>query len=148
MKLYSQHGALILESESLVKLAGFLSGGKSGAKSAKASAFFPFILVRKRQYATSVFINHERIHLRQQIETLVIGAWLIQLIEDIYSRLFLKLKFPDYYFYRSGEQEAYRNQHDLNYLKNRQWFSQFKYIFNKQQFEFIKDNPPEVRVKN
>jgi hypothetical protein len=48
MKLYRKYGALIIESEILVKSAGFLSGGNKGARDAKATAFIPFVFVRNK----------------------------------------------------------------------------------------------------
>jgi hypothetical protein len=146
MKFYRKYGALIIESEILVKTAGFLSAGNKGARDAKAAAFIPFVFVRKEEYATLIFINHERIHFRQQIETLIIGSWILHIIEDIYSRLFLKLKSPECYLYRAVEQEAYRNQHDMNYLKNRKWFSLFKYVTDKRQLTFVEGSAPEITI--
>jgi hypothetical protein len=102
--------------------------------------------VRAEEYATLIFINHERIHFRQQLETLFIGSWILHLIEDLYSRLFLKLKANDYYLYRAVEQEAYRNQHDMDYLKNRKLFSLFRYVRDKRQLTFVAGKAPEVTV--
>ncbi len=146
MKFYRKHNALIIESALLVKSAGFLTAGNKGAKDAKAAAFIPFVFVRAEEFATPIFINHERIHFRQQIETLIFGCWILHICEDIYSRLFLKIKSPDYYLYRAIEQEAYRNQHDMDYLKNRKWFSLFKYITDKRKITFLENRPPEVMV--
>lgn len=146
MKFHRRHRALIVESETLVKLAGLVAIGKSGLHSAKAAAFFPFVFVRKAEYATPIFVNHERIHFRQQLETLFVGVWLITIFEDVYSRLFLKLSAPDYYLYRAVEQEAYRNQTDLNYLDDRKWFSFLRYFKNKQKLTFVEGKSPEVLV--
>lgn len=146
MKIYRRHHSLIVQSKTLIKVAGFISAGKYGAREAKASAFFPFIFVRAEEYATPLFVNHERIHFRQQLEMLFIGSWVLQLIEDIYSRVFLKMKSPEYYLYRSVEQEAYRNQHNLSYLDTRPWFSTFLYINDKRTITFIPDKAPEVII--
>jgi len=146
MKIYKRHGALIIESEWIVRSSGFLMAGKKGFNDAKAAAFVPFIFVRDEKYTTPIFINHERIHFKQQLETLIIGSWILHLIEDLYSRLFLKLKEPDYYLYRAVEQEAYRNQHNMEYLKNRKWFTLFKYIRDKREITFVKDRAPEVII--
>ena len=137
---------MVCESEFLVKIAGFLSMGRKGARSAKAAAFFPFVFVRAEKYATPMFLNHENIHFRQQLETLFIGALLLQIVEDVYSRLFLRLKAPEYYLYRAMEQEAYRNQHDFSYLQNRRLFSLFKYFKDKRQLNFVPGSEPEVII--
>ena len=146
MRIYRKHHTFIVESETLIKVAGFVSVGRYGAKNAKASAFFPFIFVKSEEYATPLFINHERIHFRQQLETFFIGSWLLHLFEDVYSRVFLKMKYPEYCLYRAVEQEAYRNQHNLSYLDTRPWFSTFSYIKDKRTITFIPDKPPEVVV--
>jgi len=77
MKFYRRHGASIVESEALIKFVGYLSAGVTGSKETKAGAFFPFVFVREERYATPIFINHERIHFRQQLETLFIGSWIL-----------------------------------------------------------------------
>ena len=111
-----------------------------------ASAKLLFIFLRSEEYATPVFINHERIHFQQQLETLYIGSWLLQFFEDIYSRVFLKMKYPEYYLFRAVEQEAYRNHHNLSYLRTRPWFGIFLYIKDKRTLTFIPDKAPEVIV--
>ncbi len=146
MKLYRKHGAIIVESPILVGVAGFLSLGKKGYRDAKAAAFFPFVFVKSWEYAAPVFVNHERIHFRQQMETLFIGMYFIQIYEDLYSRLFLKLKAPEYYLYRAHEQEAYLNQANLNYLKTRKIFSLFKHTKQKQRIRFIEGQNPLVEI--
>ena len=146
MKIYRKHGALVVESEWIVKLSGLSMAGKKGLKDAKAAAFVPFVFVRSEEYATPIFINHERIHFKQQLETLIIGSWILHIFEDLYSRLYLKLKGPDYYLYRAVEQEAYRNQHNMEYLKNRKLFSVFKYVSNKRKLSFVEDKAPEVVI--
>lgn len=146
MKIYRKHGAWILQSESLVKFFGFLAVGRHGAKKAKGAAIFPFVVLRKSEYAKPLIINHEKIHFRQQLETLFIGAFLLGLFEGLYARYVLRLKAPDYYLYRAAEQEAYRNQHNIDYLKNRKWFSLFKYIKDKKKMQFVKGREPEVIV--
>ncbi|MEZ4103937.1 MAG: hypothetical protein R3B60_01490 [Candidatus Paceibacterota bacterium] len=133
-------------SENLVRLAGFVSFGDEGSKKAKAAAFFPFIFVKSEKYITPVFINHEKIHFRQQLETLFLGIFILNVIEDIYSMLFLKLQGQDRYLYRASEQEAYRNQLNLKYLEKRKIFSLFKFIKDKRKLQFIEGRLPEVIV--
>jgi len=77
---------------------------------------------------------------------LFIGSWLLTLAEDFYSRIFLKLRTPEYYLYRTIEQEAYRNQHGMDYIKNRKVFSVFRYIRDKQKLTFVDGRAPEVTV--
>ncbi len=91
-------------------------------------ALFPFILIRNSEdKKNKILINHEKIHLRQQIEMLVIFFYLFYIIE-YYYRLF-KLKNAFHAYQRiSFEREAYANEHDLNYLKKRKFWSFRKYL--------------------
>ena len=122
---------MIIISRRLVTLLGWFRGH---SKSAIAVTVFPFIIVRSQEELFPWLLVHERIHIRQQIELLLIGALLLFVVETIYARCVLGLSKRESYLYFSLEQEAYRNQHDPNYLKNRKPFSVFYYIYNKRKF--------------
>ncbi len=91
-------------------------------------SFFPFIFLKyQKDKDNSVLINHEKIHLRQQIEMLVIPFYLWYGIE--YSARIIQYKNrKTAYRNISFEKEAYQNENNLNYLKNRNFWSFFKYI--------------------
>lgn len=146
MKIYIIDKTLIIESQRLIRIMGFLSAGKYGAKHSKAAALFPFVFVQNKKYATPIFINHERIHFRQQIELLFVGVLLLNLIEDFYAKFFLKLKASDSYLYRATEQEAYINQHNSEYLERRSLYSVFSYVKKKRKITFIDNRAPEVVI--
>ncbi|MRJ07587.1 hypothetical protein EDL99_01625 [Ornithobacterium rhinotracheale] len=98
------------------------------AKNVRAMAVFPFILVRERALrGNATLINHERIHLRQQAELLVIFFYLWYFAEYLYH--YTKLR-DSYRAYRriSFEREAYANEHDFLYLKNRNLWGFWKYL--------------------
>ncbi len=146
MKFYRLHKAWIIESKTAVACAGFMAGGMAGYQDAKAAAFFPFVFVRNQEYATPIFINHERIHFQQQIELLFVGLYLISLFEKLYAYFILKLPYPERYLYLALEQEAYRNQHDQEYLKNRPRYAMFKYLRDKRTLTFIPNQNPRVTI--
>ena len=81
-------------------------------------AFFPFIFISPNVKITPELLNHERIHLRQQLEMLIIPFYIWYLIA-------LKRKG---YMNISFELEAYTNDKNLNYLKNRKFFAFLKYL--------------------
>lgn len=91
-------------------------------------ALYPFIFVRdKKLRGNAEFINHEKIHLRQQAEMLVLPFYIWYIIEY----LFLLLKFRDKkkaYRNISFEKEAYANQADTTYLKQRPLWNFIKYF--------------------
>lgn len=91
-------------------------------------ALWPFILVKSKAYKVDdVFLNHERIHLQQQLELLVVLFYVWYGLEYLLRLISLKNR---YLAYRniSFEQEAYAYEKDLNYLKKRKLWSFIKYI--------------------
>ncbi|MDO5106130.1 hypothetical protein [Capnocytophaga sp.] len=88
-----------------------------------AITLYPFILVRERANCNSpLLINHERIHLRQQKELLVIGFYLWYLLDFLWK--YIKYRNWDKAYYNIiFEREAYDNESDLEYLKTRKKFA-------------------------
>jgi hypothetical protein len=72
-------------------------------------------------------INHEKIHLRQQLELLVIPFYVFYLIE-FFIRLIQYKNWSLAYKNISFEREAYRNEYDISYLKRRPFWQFLKYI--------------------
>lgn len=90
-----------------------------------AITLWPFIISRGEP--SEVTINHERIHIAQQGEMLVLFFYLA------YAFFWLKNKAKGYddfdaYLYIPFEKEAYSNQNDLEYLEKRKPYSWVKYI--------------------
>ena len=81
-------------------------------------AFFPFIFVGDASDIDDVLINHEKIHLRQQLELGVIPFYIWYLIA-LYRVGYMEIGF---------EKEAYANEGDLTYLENRRIFAFKKYL--------------------
>lgn len=139
MKIKFQKGYVAIYSKGLLKLIGI--------KNAKAFAIFPIMGFKDESFETQRIINHEKIHFRQQIELLFIGEILCRLIERLYLRLFLSKNSLDSYKLCCFEQEAYLNQDNDNYLKDRKLFSFIKYIRNKTNFEFDASEPAKIFIK-
>lgn len=131
MKIQFKKGYILIISEKLVNFLGFLSGV---GNQVKGSAFFPFMFVKSDEFVVDWLITHERIHFRQQLETLFIGHIIIYYIEKIYARFMLKKSSFDAYLWSSGEQEAYLNMYNKDYLKTRKPWAQFHYIKHKKSF--------------
>lgn len=84
---------------------------------------FPFILLRnKLDKDNEILINHEKIHIRQQLELLIIFFYLWYILEYFYW--YIKLR-NGYLAYKSisFEKEAYANERNINYLKHRKLWS-------------------------
>jgi hypothetical protein len=89
---------------------------------------FPFIILRKPEDRTNrVLLNHERIHLRQQLELLVVFFYLWYVIEYYYWYFRLRDGFLAYK-YISFEREAFAQENDPDYLRKRKLWSFWKYV--------------------
>ena len=99
-------------------------------KNTKISAItlFPVILLRKPESLhDKILINHEKIHLRQQLELLIIFFYLWYVIEYYFWYLRLRDSFLAYK-YISFEREAFAMEDDPDYLKTRKLWSFWKYF--------------------
>ncbi len=91
-------------------------------------ALFPFVLIRKKElFEDRIFLNHERIHLRQQIELLVIPFYIFYGLNYIFNRFKYK-RHDTAYRNICFEREAYQNESNLQYLKERKILNWVKYI--------------------
>ena len=99
-------------------------------KNTKISAItlFPVILLRKPESLhDKILINHEKIHLRQQLELLIIFFYLWYVIEYYFWYFRLRDSFLAYK-YISFEREAFAMEDDPDYLKTRKLWSFWKYF--------------------
>ena len=90
---------------------------------------FPFIFVRYQvDKDNSIFMNHEKIHLRQQIELLIVPFFIWYFLEFLIRWLQYKNRNLAYKNI-SFEREAYANEKDPDYLKQRSYGSCVSYLF-------------------
>lgn len=83
---------------------------------------FPFVFVKsKKDLQDLVFLNHEKIHFRQQIELLIVPFYVLYLMEFLVKWMVLKNKNKAYKSI-SFEREAYANEWDDAYLKKRKLY--------------------------
>ena len=95
---------------------------------AKAITLFPFIILKEKKLRDDpVLMNHEKIHLRQQIELLVVFFYIWYLAEYIYRRANTQSHYNAYKAI-SFEREAYQNQKNQYYLEKRRSFGFLKYL--------------------
>jgi len=84
----------------------------------------PFIICRDK--SDKIMLNHESIHIRQQLELLVIPFFLIYLVNWLYNLVKYKGDSDKAYQELIFEREAYANEDNLEYLKDRPLWSCFK----------------------
>ncbi len=93
-------------------------------------SLWPFIILKNVNLKQdAVLINHERIHLQQQQELLLIPFYFLYLSEWLLRSL---LYFDSYKAYQniSFEREAYHNEINMEYLTKRKRFSFIKYFWS------------------
>lgn len=95
---------------------------------------WPFVVLRDnlketgaRQFA--VLVNHERIHIKQQLETLVLFFYVLYLFFYIKGRI-QGLSHQQAYMAIPFEKESYMHEKDITYLKHRKLFGWYKYTKN------------------
>jgi len=103
------------------------------AKGFKGISLWPFVILKHQSLAKdSVFMNHERIHLSQQIEMLILPFYLWYSLEFLLRLVQFKnanLAYKNISF----EREAYENESDLNYFRKRHlWNFTYYLVENKK----------------
>ncbi|TAF67357.1 MAG: hypothetical protein EAZ55_03305 [Cytophagales bacterium] len=97
-------------------------------KFADGMALYPFILVRHREMKKNeTLIRHERIHLRQQLELLVVPFYCFYL----FNYFFNLIRYQNHHTaYRNicFEREAYENEHKIDFLQKRSFWNFIKYL--------------------
>lgn len=89
--------------------------------------FFPFVfLTNKEDKDNAVFVNHEKIHIRQQLELLVLPFYVWYFTEFLVRLIQYKDRSKAYRNI-SFEREAYVNEKDLDYLKSRSFWRFLRY---------------------
>lgn len=92
-------------------------------------SLWPFIIVRNKSLKEDkALINHERIHLRQQAELFLVFFYLLYLTEWILKSLYY-LDFYRAYRNISFEREAYLQEKNLFYLRERKPYQGLRYLF-------------------
>lgn len=109
---------IIIVSDRITKLLSvFISVG--------AITLFPFIIISK-EYDNEVTRNHEKIHIEQQKELLVIFFYILYVYYWIKGK-YAGLSNDESYMTIPFEKEAYRKQYDNEYLQSRKRFEWTKY---------------------
>jgi hypothetical protein len=99
------------------------------AKGFRGVSIWPFVVMKdKRTAQDPIFINHERIHLKQQLELLILPFYIWYVVEFFFRYLQVK-NFLLAYRNISFEREAYANETDFNFVRKRKFWNFRKYLF-------------------
>jgi len=85
--------------------------------SIRAITIYPFIIYRDEPDERSV--NHERIHIKQQKELLVLPFYVLYIYFWLVNRIWHRDSGKDAYYNIPFEMEAYHNDENMLYLMNR-----------------------------
>ena len=92
-------------------------------------AIFPFIFVKSKTLANQpTLINHEKIHIKQQLELLVLPFYIAYVLHYVINVIIYQ-NHQKAYLAIVFEKEAYAHDKNLNYLEERpifSWISFFK----------------------
>ncbi len=89
--------------------------------------FFPFIFLKNEDLKKDqVFINHEKIHVRQQLQLLIFPFFIWYMIEFLIKWMIYKDKNIAYRNI-SFEREAYQNENDFEYLNKLSFWNFINY---------------------
>jgi hypothetical protein len=92
-------------------------------------SLWPFIFLKTRSLKNDdVLINHEKIHLRQQQELLILPFYVFYLTEWAIRAIWYLDSYKAYQNL-SFEQEAYMHENNMDYLSSRKTFSFIKYLW-------------------
>ncbi len=92
-------------------------------------SLWPFIILKDNTLKEDiVLINHEKIHLKQQQELLIIPFYIWYIAEWLLRSIFYLDTYKAYQNI-SFEREAYYNENNLDYLNQRKFFSFIKYLW-------------------
>lgn len=98
------------------------------ANFATAMALYPFILFKnKSARENKVLVNHEKIHLRQQVEMLILPFYIWYVLEYLIRRIQFKSHYVAYR-HISFEREAFSKQKQMDYLENRRFWNFLTYL--------------------
>lgn len=89
---------------------------------------FPFVFIKYEKNKNDlILINHEKIHLRQQLELLIIPFFIwygIEFLVGLIQYRNWKIAYKNISF----EREAYQNEKNLNYLRQRPFYKFLSFL--------------------
>lgn len=97
-------------------------------KGYRGITIFPFVIVGDvSDREDVVMVNHERIHIRQQLELFILPFFIFYIV-DYGIGLIRYRNRAEAYRNISFEREAYAKEKDLHYLKSRPFWNFLKYL--------------------
>ncbi len=97
-------------------------------KGIRGLTLFPFIFISNRaDLMDEGLLNHEKIHIRQQLELFVLPFYVWYVLE--FFLLWMRFKDKNKAYRNiSFEREAYSNEKNISYIKSKKIWSFLKYL--------------------
>lgn len=97
-------------------------------KGYRGLTLYPFVIIKNGlDRENKVLVNHEKIHIRQQQELLILPFFILYFLEYLVRLIQYKDKNVAYRNI-SFEREAYGNEDNLDYLSKRKFWSFCRYL--------------------
>lgn len=96
-------------------------------KGYKAITILNMVFVRKGCTMSEKDFNHECIHWEQEKELLIVGFYLLYVLEFLFRLVKLR-RWHEAYRYISFERECYDNEANMDYTKSRKRFQWIRYL--------------------
>ena len=90
-----------------------------------AITLWPFVICLGEM--DEITLNHEKIHIKQHGELLLIGFYLLYGGFWLWNRLWHRMSSQEAYMNIPFEREAYSNDNNLEYLGERKWYAWLSY---------------------
>lgn len=98
----------------------------------RGMTLYPFVIIKNLfDKENRVLVNHEKIHIRQQLELLILPFFILYFLEYLVRLLQYNNK-SEAYRNISFEREAYGNENNLEYLSQRKFWSFCRYLKSKE----------------
>ena len=94
---------------------------------ASGICLYPFVLIGKETELTEQLINHEKIHLKQQLETFILPFYVWYFLEFL-IRILKHRNLETAYRNISFEREAFLYESEFEYLNNRKRYAWFRFL--------------------
>ncbi len=92
-----------------------------------AITIWPFIIINKNYKGDEALVNHEKIHIKQQLELLWLPFFIWYFIE-FFIRFLQYRNWHKAYLNISFEREAHLYERDFTYLENRKRYAFLKFL--------------------
>jgi len=124
MKIHFENGLLLVRWKGYMDFWGWVMNSSYSAQTILGT---PIVVYKEDRNLNKEMMNHESIHVRQALEMLYLPFWIMYIGHWLINKLFKGMDADTAYRNIIFEKEAYQNDKNFNYLKDRKFWSWTKY---------------------